>query len=202
MFDQMINWYVDSSPTPGEVNDDYSSIAGSIVIDPLPNNSDLSVYASGPSAAHAYTENYNSKDFTISGLGAGKYALEAWLFDGTNLWHGVDPDSVEVGYSKTTTGVHIVMQSASIAEGKGLPVSVQPKLLVHARAIEVICPLALDARLEVYDMLGRRRAVLHQGRLSPGEHDFNLDQGIEAGEYFVRLAAAGLTTTARMTVVR
>ena len=64
-------------------------------------------------------------------------------------------------------------------------------------------PAAGDARLEVFDVLGRRVATLADGPLAAGAHRATFDPaGLPSGVYVVRLAAAGRTATARLTVTR
>ncbi len=68
-------------------------------------------------------------------------------------------------------------------------------------------PFSLDApaeaRLAVYDALGREVAVLVEASLRAGDHDATLDTApLAAGVYVVRLSAGAATQTRRLTVVR
>ncbi len=60
---------------------------------------------------------------------------------------------------------------------------------------------ATDARVAVYDALGRQVAVLAQGTLAAQSHTFQV-QGLAAGAYVVRMDGAGVSLTSRLTVVR
>ncbi len=62
---------------------------------------------------------------------------------------------------------------------------------------------AQDARLAVYDVLGREVAVLADGAQSAGPHTVALDaSGLPAGIYVARLTAGGQSVTRRLTVAR
>ena len=55
----------------------------------------------------------------------------------------------------------------------------------------------------VYDLLGRRVAVLAQGEMAAGRHTSRLEAGTFApGVYVVRMQAGSFTATHRVTVVR
>jgi hypothetical protein len=61
-----------------------------------------------------------------------------------------------------------------------------------------------DVTIEVFDLLGRRQALVHEGTLSAGpEHRFPVDVSTWAsGTYLVRVSGAGTPTSTRLTVVR
>lgn len=60
-----------------------------------------------------------------------------------------------------------------------------------------------DAEVAVYDALGRRVAVLSDGPLAAGAHDFSMDaSSLAPGLYIVRLRASDRVLTRRFTVVR
>ena len=64
-------------------------------------------------------------------------------------------------------------------------------------------PSAAPARADVFDVLGRRVAVLHDGRLAAGTHLLALDAaGLPPGLYVARLTAGDVATSIRFTVVR
>lgn len=69
--------------------------------------------------------------------------------------------------------------------------------------LEYTLPKAKDVRLAVYDVLGRRVAVLEDGRKEAGRHRARLEAGrLSSGVYFFRLQAEGRTRTKKLTVVR
>jgi hypothetical protein len=67
--------------------------------------------------------------------------------------------------------------------------------------------LTLDTRGDVvvalYDLLGRRLAVLHDGPLAGGEQRLELDAShLAAGTYLIRATGADLSQTALVTLAR
>ncbi|HLA63983.1 MAG TPA: T9SS type A sorting domain-containing protein, partial [Rhodothermales bacterium] len=64
-------------------------------------------------------------------------------------------------------------------------------------------PEAANAQIEVYDMLGRRVAVLASGAHEAGRHAVRLDaEAIASGVYVVRMAAGDFVQAQRVTVTR
>ena len=58
-------------------------------------------------------------------------------------------------------------------------------------------------RVEAFDLLGRRVAVLHDGPLAAGTHRLVLDgTGLPAGVYVVRSTANGFDETRRVVIIR
>ncbi|NBC01894.1 MAG: T9SS type A sorting domain-containing protein [Bacteroidetes bacterium] len=80
-----------------------------------------------------------------------------------------------------------------------------PNPSAGAVTIEFSLPEALPTQLEVFDVLGRQVARLHEGELGPGTHSLTweglLPHGSPAasGVYLVRLHAGGETRTKRLT---
>ncbi len=71
----------------------------------------------------------------------------------------------------------------------------------------VVVPLSLgraaEARVVVYDVLGRQVATLAEGLLEAGAHTLTLEAArLPAGVYLVRAASEEFTTSQRITVVR
>jgi hypothetical protein len=64
-------------------------------------------------------------------------------------------------------------------------------------------PAAGNARLVIFDMLGRAIETIAEGRQTPGEHTVRWDAtGVPAGVYFCRLEAGGFVRTMRLVLVR
>ena len=64
-------------------------------------------------------------------------------------------------------------------------------------------PEATDVRLDVYDLLGRRVAVLAEGNQAAATHTVTFDgSGLASGVYLLRLQAGGAQRTRRMVVAR
>jgi hypothetical protein len=69
--------------------------------------------------------------------------------------------------------------------------------------VEYTLPESKKVRLAVYDVLGRRVAVLEDGRRQAGRHRARLEgTELSSGVYFGRLRVEGQTLTQKITVVR
>jgi hypothetical protein len=69
--------------------------------------------------------------------------------------------------------------------------------------VTLVLPAAGAVTVGLYDVLGRRVALLHEGTLEAGEHAFRLDgRMLPAGVYVMRAAAGGLVVTRAVTLLR
>jgi len=69
--------------------------------------------------------------------------------------------------------------------------------------IRFTMPVASQARLEVFDVIGRRVATLLDKALQPGEYEVRWDAtGAASGVYFYRLTAADYTETRKMLLLK
>ena len=95
-----------------------------------------------------------------------------------------------------------------VEEGSGLPEetilgSVHPNPSAGTFQIPLHLSEPLDARIEVYDITGRRLALLSEGLLPAGEHSFSWDaSGLPSGCYLVRLSGIGASETVRCVLIR
>jgi hypothetical protein len=200
---QCFNWYLDSQPTPGELNRHWSTISGSVIVDEsLVPGSELVVKVRGEHAGGCFLDACDTSDFVIGGLGAGWYHLEAYLWTSHGHLHGFYPESVEVGYNHTLSGIDIDLRGQGVAEQPELPAVVAPTLHAAGMQLIVLCPIPIDARLAVYDLTGSLRAVLHRGRLEPGRHRFDLTSRVGSGVYFARLTSGDHASAAKVVVPR
>ena len=88
----------------------------------------------------------------------------------------------------------------AFAIGLGL---VGPNPFRGATSLSIRLRTAGVARLEAFDLAGRRVAVLHDGSLPAGEHVVRWDaRALPAGLYVLRLAANGATRTRSVTAIR
>ncbi len=109
--------------------------------------------------------------------------------------------ALEVPLAFEVTGVTAAEDEA--APPAGLVLSVFPNPTRGEATSALALPAAAEARLAVYDVLGREVAVLYDGLLPAGDHRFHLDgAALPAGVYLLRAEAAGATVTARVAVVR
>lgn len=69
--------------------------------------------------------------------------------------------------------------------------------------IQFVLPSSENARLELFDLTGRRVAAREVGSLGPGRHDVNLAEGahLRAGLYLVRFTQGSRVKTARAIVL-
>lgn len=97
---------------------------------------------------------------------------------------------------------YVSNQAEKIVPDK-LTLTTYPNPLRQQATVEYALPEVRDVRLEVYDVLGRRVAVLEDGRRKAGRHVLKLDADrLSSGVYFSRLRAGGQTRTQKITVVR
>ena len=119
--------------------------------------------------------------------------------------------------SVTSTGSNdlFVAELASCPDFFCLPTSTEPGTDANALAltaapnpfaasarVTLAVPAAGDARVAVYDVLGRRMAVLHDGPLAAGRHPLALGVGLAPGVYLVRAETGDQTATLRVTKSR
>ncbi|OZC01588.1 alpha-amylase family glycosyl hydrolase [Rubricoccus marinus] len=72
-----------------------------------------------------------------------------------------------------------------------------------ALGVDVMVQDAGDLTVELFDVLGRRVATLHEGAAPAGRQRLDVDvSGVPAGVYVVRAASGGTAATARITVAR
>ncbi len=69
--------------------------------------------------------------------------------------------------------------------------------------IELAQPRSGHAELAVYDLLGRRVALLHRGSLAPGQHAFTWNARVPAGTYLLRATGPdGEQTAQKVTLLK
>ena len=69
--------------------------------------------------------------------------------------------------------------------------------------LEYVLPEEREVTLEVYDVLGRRGAILTEGKKEAGVHRAALEAGpLPSGTYFVRMQAGGFHETRRVVILR
>lgn len=94
--------------------------------------------------------------------------------------------------------------SAGAPPASGLALSAPaPSPTAGSAVVALTLGEAQSVRAAVYDALGRRVAVLHDGPLAAGTHDLALDASrLPPGVYAVRASGASLAATVRLTVAR
>jgi hypothetical protein len=113
---QYLNWYIDSTPTPGASNDDYSTISGS-----LESESGYVVIGQCLSVTGRYgcaVLNDWAGQFAVAGLGAGRYSVRACGYHNGQMVYAALPESVEVGYAETLSGINLVFRPNAVTESR------------------------------------------------------------------------------------
>jgi hypothetical protein len=84
-----------------------------------------------------------------------------------------------------------------------LALTASPNPTAGATAVSLTLPEAGEALVAVFDALGRRVAVLHDGPLPAGRHTFALNAAtLPAGAYVVRGSAGAVEAVRRLVVMR
>jgi hypothetical protein len=147
---QTINWYIDSTPTPEQDNDDYSTVTGVVTWASGRGFYEVDVVASGPMGSTYCALSASGQTYETPGLGAGRYAVTA------HGWPGGEtvsyPESVDVGYSQTLPDINLHFDSTGVEESGPLTAySSQPTATVLTAS-----GLKRLARSVVFDAMGRR----------------------------------------------
>jgi hypothetical protein len=146
-------------------------------------------------------EGESERDLTLtldaSGLEPGVYEGVASVREGD----GIGDVLAEVPVTLTVTEGTDAEDEAAEPEASSLAVYPNPS---HDR---VTVALSLDAasevRVAVYDVLGREFAVLHEGPLTVGNHEWTFEgRGLPSGLYLVRASAGREVMTTRLTLLR
>ncbi len=122
------------------------------------------------------TSETNRYDYAVENLAPGRHAFRL---------HQIDLD-----------GTASVSPTVELVVGLDAPLTLETR----GRAVHVATREAASVRVEAYDALGRRVAVLFEGTLGAGEaHSVELD-GFAAGVYVVRALSARATASAPVVV--
>ena len=147
------NWYIDSTPTFGSANDDWSSISGRV----LDQDSNLAVYheitATGPMGGISF---YPQQPYSLCGLGAGKYWVQARFYGD---WFPY-PESIELGYNEHLTGYDIIFPFVVVKEEIGK-----------------VNTILVNIKSQTFDVLGRK--VESKAKISKGVYFKRTETGIK-----------------------
>jgi hypothetical protein len=118
---------------------------------------------------------------------------------------GIGPVVAEVPVTLTVTPATDAEEDpqgdADPAEGPAL--SVYPNPSAEAATVTLTLAEAAEVRAAVYDVLGREVAVLHDGPLAVGAHEWSLDgHELPSGPYLVRASTGREVVAARLTLLR
>jgi len=109
-----INWYIDSTPTFDELNNNWSSISGTVFNAQGQPASGLIVDAIGPNGTMCGLSD-TAGHYNIFGLGAGKYWLTVYAVQ-QGIPVGNFPESVSVGYSQNVSNININLPISGIEQ--------------------------------------------------------------------------------------
>jgi hypothetical protein len=98
-------------------------------------------------------------------------------------------------------GVTTAAEEAPSANG--VTVTVAPNPTASGAGVAVLAAVAQAVRVSVSDMLGRELAVLHDGQLAAGRHEFRLEgAALPPGVYLVRVVTPRRSVTRPVALVR
>jgi hypothetical protein len=144
--EQLITWYIDSTPTAGQDNDDYSSVTGTVTWAPNRNFYLVEVSVHGPMGGSLSGVVASGQSYVASGLSAGRYAVSARGQPGNVIVSY--PESVDVGYSEILPGINLEFDPDAVAE------SFEPQ--ATGRKLEATVVRSLSAGAVAFDAIGRR----------------------------------------------
>jgi len=191
---QWMNWYVDSTPTPGEDNNDYSVISGTITGTGGVTFEEGGI-AAGGQYGHSGHSLYQQTNFNVRGLGAGTYQLGAWGHYNGHVYYGVYPESVTVGYSQGVGGIDFVIPVTGVAEGP--PISVPPFLRIVGRTLLLSGDVSTPVYVQLYNQVGARVSEFCLGPVK-GERRIELPATLAPGVYFASCRLAGSTLKTKL----
>lgn len=138
---------------------------------------------------------------TAVGLSEAEDQVAVWI---GGVFAQVPGGILSVNIARWETINHGPINVEASPSEQDIALHVYPNPAIDRITIAYKLPIAMDARLIVYDLLGRRVAVLHEGSASSSE-TLSIDiSGLSAGTYILRLADPDGRShvTRRFTVVR
>jgi hypothetical protein len=179
---QSLNWYVDSTPTPGEANDNFSVIAGSLTGSGGVIFDEAGVSASGMNG-RCHRGLYQQSSYSVGGLGAGTYQMSAGgLYQGH--WYSfVYPDSVTVGYAQTASGINLVVPVTGIVESIGPTAPPRQLLQLSGRTLRLPGDDGTPTSVELHNQVGVH-VLAHRFSPTVGERRIELPAALPPGVYF------------------
>lgn len=177
---QSMNWYLDSTPTPGWENDDYGSIAGTVTGTNGDTLDEVCVYASGANG-RCHRGLYHQTGYSIGGLGAGTYEVKASAYHQGHLYQATYPESVFVGYSGAVGGIDFVFPASGVAEPPSF--SRLPLIRVSGRTLLMSGDGTAPANVQIYNQVGVRVGEFYLDPVK-GEKRITLPTTLAPGIYF------------------
>lgn len=123
----------------------------------------------------------------------GTHGRELWVSDGTAEGTELFKDFFPESSTPVDPG----------AETHALSLTSFPNPASRTMSLQLAVPITGEVTVEVYDVLGRRVAVLHDGPLAAGPHALRFDAAaLPSGVYVVRAVAPAGVVTRRVTLLR
>ena len=191
---QWMNWYIDSTPTPGEANNDYSMITGTLA-GTGGVTLDEAVVAAGGQYGSSGCGLYHQASFSIGGLGAGTYQMSAGGYYNSNVYYGVYPESVTVGYSHVVSGIDLVIPLTGVAETPSA--TLLPPMRVSGRTLLLSSDGTASVNVQLYNQVGSRVSEFHLGPIN-GEKRIELPATLVPGIYFATMQRCISRSTAKV----
>lgn len=188
----LYRWYIDSTPTLGNGNDDtLGRISGRVLDD-----RGLPVYGAWVTMRNRHGRDYTYTDssgrYSIFPVGPGVYELIAQK---TGHLPGLFPDSVRLGVNRQVDTVDIWLYRVGVEEVRAWsPVWYTGRLFIDAASAGL-------ADVRIYDATGRE-ALRRSTELKPGRNWLSLDPSLRSGSYFVRVRTARHTYNSKITLAR
>jgi hypothetical protein len=180
VWDDWMNWYIDSTSTPGQVNDDYCVIAGTLTGTGGVTLQEATVTVAGQYGGFGCALS-NETSFSICGLGAGTYQVVARAHHDGRDYYAVYPESVTVGYSQVVGGIDIVVPLTGVAEAPSTPLL--PQMRSADRALLLSGDGITPVSVQFYNQVGSRVGEFHPGPIQ-GEKRIELPATLAPGIYF------------------
>ena len=135
------------------------------------------------------------------------------LITGTNPYSYTDRDitpdtNYEYKLEAVTQDNSETLGTTSVDSGRGTPesfniVRIYPTPAYYKISIDVIIPEQSDIDIAIYDIAGRRVAIVVSGLYNSGEYTIKVDvSGLTDGVYIVRMTSEGLSASKRFVVAK
>ncbi len=146
-----------------------------------------------PTKVYVIAPGYELFSFS-AGIGLIRASYGKWVTSGENIVYArVDGEEY---------GTRFPVASESTPEAVAFGLAIHPNPLREEGTLTLRLARSERVRVEAFDVLGRRVALVHDGALPSGEHRLTLDaSGFVPGLYVVRAAGGSSTATTRATVV-
>jgi hypothetical protein len=188
MYWDLFSYYMDSTPTLGDSNNNWSSISGTVFNAQGQPVSGHCVIADGNYGSSCIITNLTG-NFNICGLAHGKYWVTVW--SSWNVQAGNYPDSIYVGYSQNVTNININLPINGI-EQNNYPtiddnfISV-PNPIRKDSKISFVLPYENEVLIKIYDTKGSLLKTLLNQRPNAGQHKIGLSMNLIPGIYFLNV---------------